>query len=146
MAQIEEIIKAVDNKLLEMGKDYLMLQQASKLLLALGIIENSKELKQLLENGEIPHAYKTDTSPKQWILPLSENGKHRKVQLDKKKSKKNSKPTKKKDKDKPQKEKKARDFRCDIGCGAHSGSMCLCVFSLSACDTACSVSYRRTGI
>lgn len=88
MAQIEEIIKAVDNKLLETGKDHLILQQASKLLLALGIIENSKELKQLLEKGEIPHAYKTNTSPKQWILPLSENGKHRKVQLDKKKSKK----------------------------------------------------------
>lgn len=113
MAQIEEIIKAVDNKLLEMGKDYLMLQQASKLLLALGIIENSKELKQLLENGEIPHAYKTDTSPKQWILPLSENGKHRKVQLDKKKSKKNSKPTKKKDKDQ---NCKSEVFHCTI-CG-----------------------------
>lgn len=85
MAQIEEIIKAVDNKLLEMGKDYLMLQQASKLLLALGIIENSKELKQLLENGEIPHAYKTDTSPKQWILPLSEGRKNRKDKLNNKK-------------------------------------------------------------
>ena len=81
MAQIEEIIKAIDNKLLETGKEHLILQQASKLLLSLGIIESSKELKHILENGEIPHAYKTDTAPKQWILPLSEEGKNRKKQI-----------------------------------------------------------------
>ena len=99
MAKIEEIINAVDNKLLEMGKDHLILQQASKLLLALGIIESSKELKQLLENGEIPHAYKTNTSPKQWILPLSEEGKNRKNKLNKKSSKRPSRKTKNKNQD-----------------------------------------------
>lgn len=91
MAKIEEIINAVDNKLLETGKDHLILQQASKLLLALGMIDNSKELKQLLENGEIPHAYKTNTAPQQWILPLSEKGKKRKSKLNKKGAKQASK-------------------------------------------------------
>ena len=99
MAQIEEIIKAIDNKLLETGKEHLILQQASKLLLSLGIIESSKELKHILENGEIPHAYKTDTAPKQWILPLSEEGKNRKNKLNKKSSKRPSRKTKNKNQD-----------------------------------------------
>ena len=72
MAKIDDIVKAIDNKLLETGKEHLILQQASKLLLSLGIIESTKELKQILERGEIPHAYKTNTSPRQWLLPLSE--------------------------------------------------------------------------
>ena len=56
MAKIDDIVKAIDNKLLETGKEHLILQQASKLLLSLGIIESTKELKQILERGEIPHA------------------------------------------------------------------------------------------
>ena len=69
MAKIDDIVKAIDNKLLETGKEHLILQQASKLLLSLGIIESTKELKQILERGEIPHAYKTNTSPRQWLGP-----------------------------------------------------------------------------
>ena len=87
MAKIDDIVKAIDNKLLETGKEHLILQQASKLLLSLGIIESTKELKQILERGEIPHAYKTNTSPRQWLLPLSEEGRSRKATLKKKKSK-----------------------------------------------------------
>ena len=93
MAKIDDIVKAIDNKLLETGKEHLILQQASKLLLSLGIIESTKELKQILERGEIPHAYKTNTSPRQWLLPLSEEGRSRKAQLDKKNQKQTSKPT-----------------------------------------------------
>lgn len=81
MAKIDDIVKAIDNKLLETGKEHLILQQASKLLLSLGIIESTKELKQILERGEIPHAYKTNTSPRQWLLPLSEEGRSRKATL-----------------------------------------------------------------
>lgn len=79
MAKIDDIVKAIDNKLLETGKEHLILQQASKLLLSLGIIESTKELKQILERGEIPHAYKTNTSPRQWLLPLSEERRSRKL-------------------------------------------------------------------
>ena len=79
MAKIDDIVKAIDNKLLETGKEHLILQQASKLLLSLGIIESTKELKQILERGEIPHAYKTNTSPRQWLLPLSEERRSRKT-------------------------------------------------------------------
>ena len=94
MAKIDDIVKAIDNKLLETGKEHLILQQASKLLLSLGIIESTKELKQILERGEIPHAYKTNTSPRQWLLPLSEEGRSRKATLKKKKSKNAPKTTK----------------------------------------------------
>ena len=79
MAKIDDIVKAIDNKLLETGKEHLILQQASKLLLSLGIIESTKELKQILERGEIPHAYKTNTSPRQWLLPLSEERRSRRA-------------------------------------------------------------------
>lgn len=79
MAKIDDIVKAIDNKLLETGKEHLILQQASKLLLSLEIIESTKELKQILERGEIPHAYKTNTSPRQWLLPLSEERRSRKL-------------------------------------------------------------------
>ena len=95
MAKIDDIVKAIDNKLLETGKEHLILQQASKLLLSLGIIESTKELKQILERGEIPHAYKTNTSPRQWLLPLSEERRSRKTTPNnKKKSKSSNKTTK----------------------------------------------------
>lgn len=96
MAKIDDIVKTIDNKLLETGKEHLILQQASKLLLSLGIIKSTKELKQILERGEIPHAYKTNTSPRQWLLPLSEEGRSRKATLNnnKKKSKSSQKTTK----------------------------------------------------
>lgn len=94
MAKIDDIVKAIDNKLLETGKEHLILQQASKLLLSLGIIESTEELEQILERGEIPHAYKTNTSPRQWLLPLSEEGRNRKATLKKKKPKNAPKTTK----------------------------------------------------
>lgn len=93
MAKIDDIVKAIDNKLLETGKEHLILQQASKLLLSLGIIESTKELKQILERGEIPHAYKTNTSPRQWLLPLSEERRSRKTTPNNKKKSKSSKKT-----------------------------------------------------
>ena len=52
MAKIDDIVKAIDNKLLETGKEHLILQQASKLLLSLGIIESTKELKQILSEDK----------------------------------------------------------------------------------------------
>lgn len=96
MAKIDDIVKAIDNKLLETGKEHLILQQASKLLLSLGIIESTKELKQILERGEIPHAYKTNTSPRQWLLLLSEERRSRKTtpNNNKKKSKSSKKQRK----------------------------------------------------
>lgn len=95
MAKIDDIVKAIDNKLLETGKEHLILQQESKLLLSLGIIESTKELKQILERGEIPHAYKTNTSPRQWLLPLSEERRSRKTTPNNKKKSKSSKKQRK---------------------------------------------------
>ena len=89
MAKIDDIVKAIDNKLLETGKEHLILQQESKLLLSLGIIESTKELKQILERGEIPHAYR------QWLLPLSEERRSRKTTPNNKKKSKSSKKQRK---------------------------------------------------
>lgn len=81
MKQKEKIIKIIDDNLLETGKTYLLLGQANKLLAmsdAFTIDQlNDKLLKNLLEAGEIPHAYQTKNIPKQWRIPLSDNGKSR---------------------------------------------------------------------
>ena len=84
MSQINDIIKAIDNKLLETGKYSMLLQQASKMLTAIGLIENTAALKRLLENGAIPHAYKTKEPPRQWVFPLSKDGVYRKHSLENK--------------------------------------------------------------
>lgn len=84
MSQINDIIKAIDNKLLETGKDSMLLQQASKMLTAIGLIENTAALKRLLETGAISHAYKTKEPPRQWVFPLSKDGVNRKHALENK--------------------------------------------------------------
>lgn len=82
MGTIEEIIKTIDNKLIESDKDYMTLGNANQLLVekkVLSINEKlSKELKGIIEDGKIPHAYQTTETPKQWRIPLSEEGKLRK--------------------------------------------------------------------
>jgi hypothetical protein len=81
MGTIEEIIKAIDDKLIENGKPYMNLGTANSLLAAKNIITISEKFdnkfKELLETNQISHAFQTNTIPKQWRIPLSEKGQKR---------------------------------------------------------------------
>jgi hypothetical protein len=81
---ISEIIAAIDDKLLETGKHYLLLGQANQLLLGQGLIENNKVLKQMLGKGEIPHAKQTNGAINQWRIPLSKAGAQSKRNIERK--------------------------------------------------------------
>ncbi|NLI36932.1 MAG: hypothetical protein GX416_10530 [Bacteroidales bacterium] len=81
MEQIENIINAIDNKLLETGKEYLILRQANELLMSLGFVEDNKILKKIILEGQLPHAYLTESAPRQWRIPLSKDGLLRKEKL-----------------------------------------------------------------
>jgi len=97
MGTIDEIIKVIDDKLIENRKDYLSLGTANQLLAEKNIInsveKNNKTLKKLLEEKKIPHAYQTEDSPKQWRIPLSEEGKIRKKTTKKKQTPKPNNPS-----------------------------------------------------
>ncbi|MBA7583495.1 hypothetical protein ES708_25440 [subsurface metagenome] len=88
MGTIEEIIKTIDDELIDSGKGYLLLVQANKLLANKGAISISEKidqaLKKILEENKIPHAYQTETKPIQWRIPLSDEGKIRKKSTKKK--------------------------------------------------------------
>lgn len=90
MGTIEVITKAIDDELISSGKEYLLLGQANQLLLKNDIIssieKSNKSLKKLLEEDKIPHAYQTKTTPKQWRIPLSKNGKVRRYNINNQKS------------------------------------------------------------
>ena len=89
MGTVEEIIKAVDDELIETGKAYLALGQVNQLLVSTHIIsvaeKHSQSIKKLLEENKISHAYKTESPPRQWRIPLSEEGKKRQITVQKKK-------------------------------------------------------------
>ncbi len=80
--KIEEIIKTLDQELIETGKNYLTLAQANKSLnindiFTLKEIEE-KTFKKLLEQGKIPNAIQTDTKPRQWrIFPSNDSVKNK---------------------------------------------------------------------
>ncbi len=65
-----EIIELFDNYLISTGKKFIGLRAANDLLktknLQIGI-----DLKRLLEKNQIPHAFQTETQPKQWRIPFS---------------------------------------------------------------------------
>lgn len=86
MGTIDEIIKALDFKLLKSGKPYLTLGQANKELVdkrLMSVSERSNnELKKLLEKGLIPNSSQTQNKPKQWRFFLSEEGKNRKIKYE----------------------------------------------------------------
>jgi hypothetical protein len=84
MTDISEIIAAIDDKLLETGKYYLLLGQANQLLLEQGLIENNKVLKQMLERGEIPHAQQMRGTVKQWRISLSKAGEQSRRNIERK--------------------------------------------------------------
>lgn len=79
MGTIEEIIKAIDMELMEKKKSYLLLGQANELLVSENIMTISERIdqkfKRILEENKISHAYQTETKPRQWRIPLSEEGK-----------------------------------------------------------------------
>ena len=96
MGTIEEIIQTIDDELIERRKDYLLLGQANQLLESRGVLTSSEKsnkcLKKLLENNKISHAYQTEATPRQWIIPLSEQGIQRKISIKRQRSKPKSKP------------------------------------------------------
>ena len=105
MKTIKEIIKALDDYLIDHDTAYLTLGSANTLLEKEGLItspEKSKHvLKKILEENKIPHAYQTTKKPIQWRIPLSIAGFRRLELLDqmqsvnKKGISKNDKPTNK---------------------------------------------------
>tara|TARA_R110001592_G_scaffold363285_1_gene683190 strand:+ start:134 stop:967 length:834 start_codon:yes stop_codon:yes gene_type:complete len=103
---IKKIIKIFDDELIDNNKGYLTLGQANKLLVDNGIItifeKSNNVLKKLLEKNEIPHATQTDKKPKQWRIPLSDEGEKKllKIQEEKEKNKKPRKEPRQKIKEK----------------------------------------------
>lgn len=81
MGTIEEMIRILDDKLLESGKPYLTLSQANNELVSkelLSISEKSNnEFKKLLEMRLIPNSSQTNATPRQWRIYLSDAGKKR---------------------------------------------------------------------
>lgn len=72
MSKIEEIIRTIDIELIKQNKNYLTLGQAHKMLFEKGIISEIEKkngyLKGLLENKNINHARRTESSPRQWRI------------------------------------------------------------------------------
>jgi hypothetical protein len=85
MGTIDEIVKVLDDKLLESGKPYLTLSQANSELVKKGLMsisdKSNNEFKKLLEKKLIPNSSQTDTKPKQWRIFLSEDGEKKKKDL-----------------------------------------------------------------
>jgi len=82
------ISDAIDDYLIETEKHYLLLGQATQMLLDKGIISNKKVFKKIIEQNEIPQAYQTKGTRKQWRIPLSKEGLKRKNELETKIEKK----------------------------------------------------------
>ncbi len=77
----DQIIEAIDDYLIKSRKTHITLAQANKLLTQNNLISvtdrHSGKLKRILEEGFIPHAFQTQTIPKQWRIPLSDHGQQR---------------------------------------------------------------------
>lgn len=73
-----KVIAIIDDYLVKSEKEYTSLGQINKILSQKNIItlleKNEGKVKQMLEGGKIPHAYQTEKKPRQWRIPLSENG------------------------------------------------------------------------
>jgi hypothetical protein len=74
--KISKIISAIDNELINNGKQYLLIGEAKLLLLKNNIITYQEKYNQYLEklllDFKIPHAYKVNN---RWRIPLSKKGK-----------------------------------------------------------------------
>lgn len=68
-SEIAELIILFDSKMVSSGKKYLPLRTANEILKS-----NDKKinLKELLQEGKIPNAFQTETTPKQWRIPFSD--------------------------------------------------------------------------
>ena len=88
---IKEIIKAIDDELIDKKKPYLLSAQANKLLVSKNVITISEKingtLKELLEENKVPHAFKSTNKPRRWVIPLSDEGEKRKNGLPKQETK-----------------------------------------------------------
>lgn len=74
MSDIDKIIAAFDQELIKTKKPYLTLESANKVLLSKDIISYGDNvfLKNLLQNNQIPHAYRADSKLRPWRIPISE--------------------------------------------------------------------------
>lgn len=68
--KVEEIIDIIDNHLISTGRHFIGLRSANDLLISKG--KTDINLKSILEKNEIPHAYQTETKPRQWRIPYSD--------------------------------------------------------------------------
>lgn len=86
MSEVKKIVEILDGELLSSGKPYILLAQANKVLLREKVFTieqvSNKYLKTLLESNELSHAYQTQISPKQWRIPLSQNNRNNRVDLE----------------------------------------------------------------
>ncbi len=73
--EIERVVSLINKELEKNAKTYLTLSAANQLLLDEGFMtvndRANQTLKLLLEQGAISHAYQTESSPKQWRIPHS---------------------------------------------------------------------------
>ena len=92
MKPANELIKAFDNELLRTKKRSITLNHANDMLVSEGLMSMKEWSKGgvriLLEEGQIPHAYKRTRFPKKWRIPLSEQGLNKMVAEKHKKQKK----------------------------------------------------------
>ena len=90
MSKVELIKKEIDEILLEKEKNYMSLGQANKLLFENGLItevqKKDQYLKKLLESGKIENAIRTEKSPRQWRIFLSDKSLNKKENKTEKKS------------------------------------------------------------
>src|SRR5215831_13403075 len=68
--KVKEIIVIIDEYLISTGKHFIGLRAANELLISKGTTDIN--LKSILEKREIPHAYQTETKPRQWRIPYSD--------------------------------------------------------------------------
>lgn len=75
MLDINQIVKHIDDYLLEKNVPYILLGKANNILFDHGLIDEIQKknnyLRKILESGRIEHANQTNTKIKQWRIPLS---------------------------------------------------------------------------
>ena len=86
MGTIEDIIKVLDDRLIETGKPFLTLNQANNELIDKQLMtvseKSDNQFKKLLEDRLIPNSSQTTSKPKQWRIFLSDDGKNRLKELE----------------------------------------------------------------
>jgi hypothetical protein len=77
MADIIEIVEAMDNEIVATGKEFLTPPEANAMLERKGLLEDRPQrpglpLRRLLREGKIPHAFQVGGEHTRWRIPHSE--------------------------------------------------------------------------